>query len=125
MKLTIDKSKWYRGILTGSSLVRVADNKMCCLGFLGIAFGGDPTIEAGKEGILEQAMPEKNQEFWPRWLFDHFRGDKNVSMALANINDNPYIIDHVRELDIQSIMKKYGDIDVEFIDGENPPISPI
>lgn len=39
-QFTIDRKKWLRGEgSAGSALLRVSDNKMCCLGFYSLALG--------------------------------------------------------------------------------------
>lgn len=121
MKLIIDRSKWYRGFNSESALVRTQDGLMCCLGFLGILFGGDPYSKKteAENGILGSIMPNKNQKIWPPWLFDSYPEKSNnhekiqVCQQLAIINDEPELIN--RENKISNIMKEYGDIDVEFV----------
>lgn len=120
MKLIIDRSKWLRGEIYTSCLLRSSDGKMCCLGML--AHQVSPEVDlAGL--ICPSAVPTQVQ--WPQGLLrvEHRKEDEQTfyfdsvqANALMRINDSETHTDSEREAELKKEFAKI-DIEVEFIDG--------
>lgn len=129
MKLTIDRSTWLRGEGPNASrLLREADGKMCCVGFLGLACG------LTKEQLLEKttvAQLVKTAAYKPspehpvslddmyRPHFDFVRGltvaaNSDVANDLYNANDETLISEATRETSLAVLFAKIG-VEVEFV----------
>jgi hypothetical protein len=127
MNLVIERSKWLRGEGWNESyLLRSADNKMCCLGFFGLACGLEP------ERIKDVASPEdipigydaSHREEWARFaseaegLFFEYEGCSTLSetcMNLMDINDNQNLSEAIRERDLIDFFAEIG-VEVVFVD---------
>lgn len=113
MKFIIERSKWYRGrfgeesVENNSRLVRIRDDKMCCLGFVGNQCG------IALESMLDQSMPSDLPDDlrmkYPVWL------TSGLAAQAAIINDNINISDSEREIKIKEIFTDNGD-EIEFVD---------
>lgn len=125
MKFVIDRNQWLRGNGVESSLRRIDDGKMCCLGFYGLACGipvdeivdhGDPsdtegdTLTKWPEWLLQELPPDEGQ-WYSTWENTTACGD------LIEANDSKEIEDPERERKIAAIFAEHG-IAVEFVDGE-------
>lgn len=117
--LTIKRSKWLRGE-ANSGLLRAYDNKMCCLGFLGLSCGFD-------EGELEDRdLPSSintdrfmTDGFWPNILFNrisHWGYAQTWEYVFASINDELGSYDEERETWLKVGFKEVLGIDLTFED---------
>lgn len=104
--ITISRKRWYRGKGTmGSRLYRRSDRTMCCLGFASRQCG------ASVKMIENVALPSSVildsyiglDEFY-KYLLD----DIHVMSAMAGVNDDPDIIDAVRERRLKQLAKQAG-----------------
>lgn len=112
MKLTIDRSKWFRGKGSQSSMLLRDDGHMCCLGFLGRACG------ASKKQMLNVSDPSTAHDVsWPRKLCTTNGKLSVIGESLVAINDvdNYYISGLPRETAIAAMMKSVG-VHVTFVD---------
>jgi len=118
MKLTIERSKWFRGHGPDHSKLLRADGKMCCLGFYCLALGMTQTH------ILDVADPNdamKNLRLWPRgaWLITKEDGDFRTNSSdchdLMHMNDKFDINQADREIEITKMFAKHK-VQVEFVD---------
>lgn len=117
MKLIIDRTKWLRGEGEGKSfLFRPEDEKMCCLGFYGLACG---LSQEELSGIKNPGAPGIIEKF-PDWLIQlkparrWFDQVSEACGSLIIINDKEGIFEKDREKQIQVIFAKNG-VEVEFI----------
>lgn len=109
MKVIIDRSKWLRGEgYLASSLLRVSDQKMCCIGFVCKALGVSETDMAGVSG--SHTLGETGFKL-PEWLTTRVRGADLFRAYDANDQDMP---ESEREARITAIFARH-DIEVEFI----------
>jgi hypothetical protein len=115
MKLVIDRSRWLRGEgPSTSSMIRLRDEKMCCLGFFGLACG----IE--RDRLLNRLVPTILQSpNWPVWLVD-LGGNTTEARLLMNTNDSEAMSGAEREAALTAVFASHG-VEVEFVDG---PVSP-
>lgn len=129
MKLEISRAKWLRGEGSDDScLVRASDNKMCCLGFFGLAC----SIEADK--MLEVKTPEEVpttanetvRDVWTRkaneskGLFCSRGGGWELTLSstcsdLMEANDDKKVEEEAREDTISKLFQKIG-VEVIFVD---------
>ena len=112
MKVTIDRTKWYRGKGSATSRLLIdADSpnhgKMCCLGFVCLALG------ASKKEICGKQMPfsEGISQVFPDWLTDQNGEDL---YTLTRTNDCTNIEESERERAVIETCAKH-DIEIEFI----------
>lgn len=138
MKLFIERSRWARGTGFGKLIDSANGDRMCCLGFLGMACGATDTPgdytgglipafdDDGKairtSGIRDQTLPDYDQSFWPPWLFDtadvpteSLDPFESVMALLAYTNDNVALSERERESKIAEIMGRRG-VEVTFVD---------
>lgn len=123
MKLVIDRSTWLRGEEDAGLLLREADGRRCCLGFLGVSCGIDDDAMASIGCPREVASTE-----WPAWLVtseeteDEYgdaelrRHDSATADRLMAINDDGDLSEPEREKRLAAIFAKH-DVEVEFVDG--------
>ena len=122
-KLLIVRQEWLRGEgFQSSYLLRVTDQKMCCLGFYLAACGVQRSDLAGVEGpsalnVRQGSIPNK-----AKWLFDSSadaaalcHNHSKHCDDLMYINDDKVISDEEREQRIREIFAQHG-IAVEFVD---------
>lgn len=117
MNLIIDRAKWLRGEGGNlSRLLRPADGKMCCLGFLGLQCGYTPDqmLDQGEPNeMFEKVDREACAEFnrWPKWLIavDEYgpANDRAVTELIAT-NDDRVMPESDREAQIAAIFAKHG-----------------
>lgn len=112
MKTVIKMSEWLRGEGPyASSLLREADNKMCCLGFRALSSG------ATKGEICGVSVPEDTSGVrWPMWLVrsGHFGNRTPECCALMKVNDDRSTSDEYKRSEIVRIFFQNGE-EVEFI----------
>jgi hypothetical protein len=87
---TVERATWLRG--TDQSALLIEDGRMCCLGFLCLAYG------VTRKAIEDVSMPEgvtAGHRKLPAWLRDD-DWDSSVH-ALSEINDSKDISDKTRE----------------------------
>jgi len=118
MKLVIDRSRWIRGLDPRASyLIRREDQKMCCLGFYGLACG------VPSEELLGKFSPNDSKTFaaLQPWLISEWSALEGMLSASCNnlmrYNDS-ILYDSNREKLITLEFAKHG-VEVEFIDGDN------
>jgi len=124
-KLTIQRSKWLRGEGPGQSyLIRRTDQKMCCLGFFGLACGLNPErmTDVGSPIGIPLMLKETYSKVWSskvpeaKFLFSAGGGGHSESANdLMNVNDNNNLTESDREREITAIFAKNG-IEVVFTD---------
>jgi hypothetical protein len=114
MKLTIDRDKWLRGEGSdNSALIRSADGKMCCLGFLGVA------CKIPKRALTSVPSPIcVHSKFQNRKVWKHlFDADENVNNSLCQqlivANDSAHN-KATKETRIATLFRKIG-VEVEFV----------
>lgn len=123
MNLVIKRSQWLRGEgPKHSKLIRSSDNKMCCLGFFGLACKVPPSmmidisspedIKEGNDVSKEQWTAESNEG---AYLFDNTNDMSYVCYDLMTDNDDPALRDEHRENNIKNHFASIG-VAVEFID---------
>lgn len=111
MKLTIQRSKWYRGKGGLFSKLVQHNGTMCCLGFLGRACG------IPKKTMGGHSRPSDVLKYLGRWqagTLTEAGGNSKVTQGLMNDNDEPSISDAVRERRLTKKFKAIG-VDVEFV----------
>ena len=108
MKLIIERDRWHRG-QGHSALIRPSDNKMCCLGFLGLACGIDRDAMVGLASPLSIRFGS-----WPEGISPSPQGDSPLTVLLMRVNDDVSYSDPVREDQITSLMLEAG-VEVEFV----------
>ena len=134
MKLTIDRTKWGRGLMQdeegyiaesrliidqdSSNSNEEAVGKMCCLGFLALRCGFK---KSDVEGVCmphdlhdKELHPTRNRAPWESMLNEGNGYDSELALVLAKVNDAPKMRPSVREAKITRLMKKAG-IEVTFI----------
>jgi hypothetical protein len=113
MKLVIDRSKWLRGEDgKDTSLLRLEDGKMCCLGFYCHALG----FRAAE--LRDVPDPEDLNHYRPvpDWLIaDDGSNNSQDCCDLINVNDESSFNDFMREAFIKETFAKHG-VEVEFVD---------
>lgn len=127
-EFTIVRSKWARGWDTGGGstlLYNPTTERMCCLGFYGVACGAVATSEAESVGIWNQGAPHGSQSFWPRWLFEPTYEVKDGTLSisrelteyyrLTEANDSLDISEEERERRVVEGFARHG-IKVNFVD---------
>lgn len=112
MKLTIKRSEWLHG--EGgrvSRLLRATDNKMCCLGFLGIACG------LTRDEILGKSEPsEITSSKWIKGLIlDSSEGTETCHQLMMANDSLSYLFETKREARIISLFAEL-DVQVEFVE---------
>ncbi len=125
MKLKIDRAKWHTGRYgddnsEGIGMVALLNPEgfMCCLGFLGLACGYEPTE------LESQDEPQNldDVEKWPEAIVDpETAHDTDLSGSLMETNDDHDSSDEAREIRVTVLMAE-GDIEVEFV-GEYPELA--
>jgi len=119
MKLVIDRKRWLRGEGSeGSMLLRSIDDKMCCLGFYGIACGLTPERIRDAEtpsDVPVQSFKKSIDSIWGNgdWLFKNYTSSADCE-ALMGANDDEHSSDQAREDRIKEVFAKH-DVEVEFI----------
>lgn len=102
MKLTIDRTRWYRGKSAVDSALLRDDGTMCCLGFLGLA------CEIPAAALLARKTPlrvnEAYRHMWPADIFG-----RHLS-TLLSLNDRVNLSDRDRE---DRLIKEFHEIGVE------------
>lgn len=121
MKFTVNRSRWLRGESGGSFLLRKADGKMCCLGFLALACG------ATESDILGSRAPSNRGSMinWPKEILYSIQGrgaiinescyDSPECVRLMNTNDSNGTDDATKEASLTKIFQDIG-IEVTFED---------
>lgn len=128
MKFTVKRPLWQRGggEKELSYLLSSVDNKMCCLGFMGIFCGIDPNmmldVEApsGIDISGRSAVSTWTQKFQePEKLFDtddvFNTNTSEVCLKLMRTNDDDSIMDDEREERLKKEFSSIG-IEVSFVD---------
>lgn len=117
-KFKVERSRWLRGEgYHESYLLRPADNKMCCLGFLGKACG---VSEERMRGV-QTPTDVSNGNDYPSALSNMLPdlvapgSIKVAEFVLMDINDTPQITDEQREILLSKIFNLIG-LTVEFVD---------
>lgn len=112
MKLVIDRAKWLRGEDSqNSKLLRIKDQKRCCIGFLCSALG------VSDSELLDVGGSQKLFAELPTWLKDSGEMADNEHSDLFtayDVNDNPELDEATREARITKIFARH-DIQVEFV----------
>lgn len=108
--LVIQRDRWARGEwLGGSVLFRERDNKMCCLGFLGLGCGITET------SMNEVGFPSTiRSHHWPDKLFVEAPNACLWEDVLARINDEEGCSEEEREAWIKAGFLELFDIDLTF-----------
>lgn len=84
-KLVIDRSKWHRGEGSqGSALLRIGDEKMCCLGFYALASG------FSKEEIRGRHYPDSLERPWACAILKS-EADPANTCRLEAFHDTPVV----------------------------------
>lgn len=101
MRVVINRSMWLRGTGSHSSfLVRYSDEKMCCLGFLGIACGIDKAEMVGRTSPSDISRDICHK--WPEGsLVPHQSGSYVVTKG--GLSNSKIIRDAIEHNDDQSI----------------------
>lgn len=120
MKFIIDRSKWLRGEgYELSSLLRISDGKMCCVGQMCLQLGQTPEQIAGTNGIseilIDKLTPDTLKVFA---INDNISKQEWVSAAYL-INDDRLITDSDREQRLIGLLMGQGHA-VEFIEPMEP-----
>lgn len=128
MKLVIERDRWLRGegvstnALTGNGarLLRSTDQKMCCLGFFGLACGLRPADIVDVTTPLAQTGTFRVcRTCWPAWALDVTPAgmrDNSIDInTLMRINDASDLSEPTREATIARIFLRHG-VEVEFVD---------
>lgn len=119
LKVTVDRSRWFRGQGGEKSRLLMASGKMCCLGFACIAAGhtSDEIMEVATPNGLERELLPGVEQYRKA-----LSGDMGIVEAIdnpihraINVNDDVRIIDQERESQLQEILAQVG-IDMEFVD---------
>jgi len=115
MEVTIERSKWLRGEADDSYLLRPSDNKMCCLGFVALAFG----YTASDIELLYTPADLANGEILMPWLVkinpEHHPRDTSLCNAIIEVNDNTVSPNKDRESILTELFKT-ANIDIKFVD---------
>lgn len=111
LKVVIDRSRWIRGGIGDSLLLRPSDKKMCCLGFVACAVGLGTEIygAASPENVLSSK--------WPKGFVEGAAHITNTN-AIAEImttNDDTNLRGEQREKQLIVYFGHLG-IDIEFVD---------
>lgn len=127
MKLIVDRTKWLRGEGSDvSRLLRPSDGKMCCLGFVCLAFGMNAqsiTNVATPSSVADAKRIGLNKDHSDvpealRWLLKERAGesirDSDDCAELMRCNDLIVESNEWREAGITKIFKDH-DIEVEFV----------
>lgn len=117
-RLVIDRSRWLRGEGGDDSyLLRAKDEKMCCLGFYGLACGF--ALDDLRSVGAPYASPAHRS--WPQWLMEYTPAGapmpSSACRALIGFNDAQALDCATREQQIAAIFAGHG-IEVVFTDGE-------
>lgn len=121
-RFVVDRERWLRGEKE-AKLLRVADKRMCCLGFLACASGAEPDHILG-HGEPGDTWPERF--LWPQWArwfevdedadslsssFAGHYGEWNESRVISDamsINDDLSIDDATREAKLVALFASVG-----------------
>lgn len=110
-KLTIQRHKWFRGRGSEHSRLLRHDGRMCCLGFYSLQCGLQP------EHILGCGLPSNAKTFDdPLPLPQPMQWLDRCELRIAGINDDEDITEEEREQELTESFKKYGNVEVEFVD---------
>lgn len=99
--IVIDRRRWGTG-----KLLRIADHKMCCLGFACRFYG------LTEKNILDKGLPAyllngDGRSKLPRWMMvSSFLINSDVNLA-AQINDSPTLSDEEKEKQLKEIFLKH------------------
>lgn len=125
MKLKIDRAKWHTGRYgddkpedVGAVALLNSQGFMCCLGFLGLACGYQPS------DLDDKGEPQNldDLEKWPESIIDEETwNDTDLAGRLMETNDDHNDTDEAREGRVTELMAE-GDIEVEFV-GEYPELA--
>jgi len=116
-KLTIDRSKWYRGDGHKYSRLLIADvtgapadalGKMCCLGFACLQLGGKT-----KEDIADLSRPEGLENTPMSTLDSDCLPTTNLN-EIVDVNDDPTYTEEAREAALIELFAKEN-IAVKFL----------
>lgn len=121
MKLTINRPQWLRGEgSTASRLVRVADDKMCCLGFYGLACG----IPKAKMTNIQSFLPFESKISLPdsmSWLLGEKKEwSSKLGAKLMLTNDNEEKTNQDRESELIELFAQVG-VELTFTDEDFSP----
>lgn len=109
-ELVLDRETWLRGDYD-KSVLRDADGRMCCLGFLGLACGVSP------DKMLYVPMPDDMllDDYsipWPEGLlFERDGGgwrNSKLCNQITTINDEAGVSDDERVAQLQPLFEKLG-----------------
>ena len=118
MRLIINREMWIRGPNQRSFLIREIDEKMCCLGFLGLACGISSKELEGRSRPAD--VNDRSDDLWPllaQPAIDGCRRDSELVDELINVNDGKFS-EYNREAQITNLMEQLG-VKVEFIGGDD------
>ena len=131
LKVTVDRSKWYRGQgSTGSMLKRASDGHMCCLGFVCLADGytedeitnvsspGDITgiVHDDGEGVVADKLVARYDDDGRLYV-----EDSSACNEMMSINDDNDVEDERREALLTELAKGI-DIELVFVDTVAPAL---
>lgn len=108
-KLIIDRNTWLRGE-SDSYLLRVRDQKLCCLGFYGNQCLNIPF--SAMAGVTEPTEYNKGVEEREKW--HDFINSREIMEELIEINDDRHIKDDEREAQLTELFLMVN-IEVTFI----------
>lgn len=128
IKVTIDRSRWFRGQTSaGSALQREVDGQRCCLGFCALAVGfaeKDIVNVASPENLpLRQGYSDQMREFreakWQTAMMVNDRRSNDGQYSLDNAIPEDFLPDSLpsvrRERYLAELLFNQG-FDVEFVD---------
>lgn len=111
INLVIDRITWLRGEADGY-LLRGADNKMCCLGFLACKVGYEKGLM--EDQFIPSVIANSEGNKFPTAIVNDKYGDTPLTSALIKVNDNTHITESERELLLRDLFW-VADINVSFI----------
>ena len=114
MELEIIRSRWARGGINGSSMMRNNDGNMCCLGFLAMRCGYEASDLEGRPSPSSVIGESGRGNMFPEWITLGYISTSAVGLRLMQINDR-WADDASREDEITRIMGEHG-VTVTFVD---------
>lgn len=116
-KVIVERSKWLRGEgEENSKLLRTEDGKMCCLGFVCLAFGKTEDDIADSEAPSCLIGKDRHSQIGDGTpLIAEDRHEPGAIVSAMQINDSRYMDELDRELELKRLLRVVG-VDLEFVD---------
>ena len=120
LQVKVDRTRWYRGRTSeDSKLYNPREQRLCCIGFLGLALGCDEYAMANIDTLAELSLNQYGTApaDMKKAAREFNRAHRNALAEAYLVNDEPEYTDKVRERKLRAIGRSMG-VNFKFVGKE-------